>query len=139
MKYRLATQVDCALLAGYNHQLIQDEGHRNTANIVELEERMRCWLAGDYVAVLFVKNRETVAYALYRELPDEIYLRHFFVVRHRRREGLGRVMMEILRAKIWVAGKRLTVEVLVRNAAALAFWRAVGYRDYSLRLEIPAT
>jgi hypothetical protein len=30
----------------------------------------------------------------------------------------------------------LTVEVLVANTPAVAFWRAVGYRDHSLVLEI---
>jgi hypothetical protein len=28
------------------------------------------------------------------------------------------------------------VEVLVQNAAAVAFWRAMGYKDHSLKLEI---
>jgi hypothetical protein len=30
----------------------------------------------------------------------------------------------------------LTVDVLVTNHSALAFWRAVGYQDYALTLEI---
>jgi ribosomal protein S18 acetylase RimI-like enzyme len=29
------------------------------------------------------------------------------------------------------------VDVLVHNAAAIAFWRSVGYQDYLLGLEIP--
>ena len=29
-----------------------------------------------------------------------------------------------------------TMEVLVANAAAVAFWRALGYVDYALTLEI---
>ena len=137
MNYRLATLADCALLARYNHELIQDEGHRNVMNICALEERMRLWLATDYEAILFSQNRETVAYALYREEEDEIYMRHMFVVRHRRRLGLGREALAILRGQIWPAHKRLTVEVLARNAPGVAFWRNVGYRDYSLKLEIP--
>jgi len=58
------------------------------------------------------------------------------VVRNRRRQGAGRKAFEILRSQIWPANKRLTVDVLVQNAAAVAFWRAVGYQDYSLKLEI---
>jgi predicted acetyltransferase len=80
-----------------------------------------------------------VAYALYREQPDEIYLRQLFVVRHRRRQGLGKQAMRLLRSELWPKTKRLTVEVLVANAAAVAFWRTVGYRDYSLKLEILPT
>jgi predicted acetyltransferase len=44
--------------------------------------------------------------------------------------------MEILLTQIWKQNKRLTVEVLTANKAAVAFWRAVGYADYSLTLEI---
>ena len=76
------------------------------------------------------------AHALYREQPHEIYLRQLFVVRNRRREGIGRAAIEILRTQIWPQNKRLTVDVLVHNTVAIAFWRAVGYQDYSLMLEI---
>src|SRR5205823_12203336 len=41
MTHRRATQNDCPLLAKLNHQLIRDEGHRNTMNVAELEARMR--------------------------------------------------------------------------------------------------
>jgi predicted acetyltransferase len=77
-----------------------------------------------------------VAYALFREEPQEIYLRQLFVVRSRRRQGLGRRAMEILRSEVWPKNKRLTVEVLVANKAAVEFWRSVGYLDYSVKLEI---
>jgi predicted acetyltransferase len=138
MKFHPATLKDCALLAELNHQLIHDEGHRNPMTVPELEQRMKGWLASDYAAVLFENEGEVVAYALYREQPEEIHLRQLFVVRNRRRQGLGRQAMEILRTKIWSKHKRLTVEVLDRNTAAVAFWRAVGCHDYSLTLEIAA-
>jgi len=124
------------MLAELNHQLIRDEGHRNPMTVAELEQRMRTWLASEYAAVLFEKDGEVVAYALYREQPAEIYLRHLFVVRQRRRQGLGRASFEILRAKIWPKNKKLRVEVLVLNQTAIAFWRAMGYQDYSLKLEM---
>jgi predicted acetyltransferase len=136
MHFRRATLNDCALLAELNHQLIRDEGHRNKMTVPELEQRMNAWLSSEYAAVLFEDDAETVAYALYREQPEEIYLRQLFVVRNRRRQGLGRTAVEILRSKIWPKNKRLTVDVLVQNTAAIAFWRSVGYRDYCLTLEI---
>ncbi len=140
LSYRRGTRADCALLGKLNHQLIQDEGHRNPMTELELAKRMRLWLSrGGYAAVLFKAAGEVVAYALYRELPDQIYLRHLFVVRHRRREGIGRQAMAMLREQIWPPGKRLTVEVLSGNAAGIAFWKAVGYREYSLCLEIMPT
>ena len=139
MTYRRGTADDCPLLAELNHQLIRDEGHRNRMTVPELEQRMRGWLAGEYVAILFEEGGEVVAYALYREQPEEIYMRQLFVVRQHRREGLGKHAMHLLRSEIWPKTKRLTVEVLVANTAAVAFWRAVGYRDHSLALEISPT
>jgi GNAT superfamily N-acetyltransferase len=136
MNFRHATSNDCALLARLNHQLIRDEGHRNPMTVPELEERMKCWLASEYAGVIFEDGGEPVAYALFREEPKEIYLRQLFVARNRRRHGIGRRAVEILRTKIWPANKRLTLDVLVKNKAAIAFWRAVGYKDYSLTLEI---
>ena len=136
MTFRRATLDDGALLAELNHQLIRDEGHRNRMTVPELEQRMKGWLASEYAAMLFENDGEVVAYALYREQPEEIYLRQFFVARNRRRQGIGRQTVEILRSKIWPKNKRLTVEVLVQNEAAVAFWRAVGYKDYTLTLEI---
>jgi predicted acetyltransferase len=136
MTFRRANFSDCAVLAELNHQLIRDEGHRNQMTVAELEQRMRGWLTSEYRAILFEEAKEVVAYALYREQAEEIYLRQLFVVRNRRRQGIGRQAFEILRSQIWAANKRLTVEVLVQNAAAVAFWRAVGYKDYCLTLEI---
>lgn len=37
MTFRLATLDDCRLLAELNHQLIQDEGHRNRMTVPALE------------------------------------------------------------------------------------------------------
>jgi GNAT superfamily N-acetyltransferase len=136
MEHRRATERDIELLGRLNQELIRDEGHRNPMSVHDLVERMSQWLAGDYTAILFEENGAVVAYALYCEKPDEVHLRQLFVVRDRRRNGIGRQSIEILRSEIWPKTKRLTVDVLVRNEPALAFWRAVGYRDYSLTLEI---
>jgi len=136
MTFRVATLNDCSLLAGLNHQLIRDEGHRNQMTVLELEKRMRGWLSGEYRAVIFEDAGEVAAYGLYREQPDLIYLRQLFVVRHRRRQGLGREAMEILRSQVWPKDRRLTVDVLVANQSGVAFWRSIGYTDYALSLEI---
>jgi len=136
MKFRHATAKDCGLLAELNHQLIRDEGHRNKMTVPELKERMTGWLAEGYAAVLFQDGKDVVAYALYHESPEKVYLRHLFVVRHRRRQGIGRKVVALLRSKLWPKDRRLTVDVLVANTASVAFWRAVGYQDYALTLEI---
>lgn len=136
MNHRIATVADCPLLAELNQQLIRDEGHRNPMTVPELEQRMKRWLSEDYTAVLFECEKEVVAYTLFREQPEEIYLRHLFVIPSRRRMGVGRTAVQMLHSRLWRRNKRLTVGVLVSNEPAVAFWRAVGYRDYSLTLEI---
>jgi predicted acetyltransferase len=137
MHYRFATAADARFLAELNHQLIRDEGHRNPMHVDQLEHRMRDWLSsGEYRAVIFAQEDMPVAYALYREAPDEIYLRQFFVIRTRRRHGIGRSAMQSLLSDIWPRTKRRTVSVLVHNTSGVAFWRAMGYQDYALTLEI---
>jgi predicted acetyltransferase len=139
MNYRRATESDCSLLADLNYQLIRDEGHRNRMSVSELEQRMKGWLAKEYTAILFESAGAVIACALYEEKPEEIYLRQLFVVRQRRRKGIGRQALDLMRSEIWSRNKRLTVEVLVQNEAAVAFWRAMGFRDYCLALEIMPT
>jgi ribosomal protein S18 acetylase RimI-like enzyme len=137
MDYRVATEADLDLLAQWNHQLMRDEGHRNPIPVPELRERMREWLAGEYGAVLFLKDGgDPIGYAVYLERPDEIHLQHFFVRRDERRVGQGRQAITILREQIWPPARRLTLEVLCQNTIGLRFWRAMGYQDYSLTLEI---
>ncbi len=102
----------------------------------QIEERMRGWLvSGEYRAVIFEERAEAVAYALFSETETEVYLRQFFVVRQRRRAGLGRRAMQKLFTECWPQHKRWSVSALAGNQPALSFWRAMGYNDYSLTLE----
>ena len=138
LRYRKATLADVPLLAELNHQLIHDEGHRNPMTAPELEERMRGWLTtAAYEAVVFEAESGVVAYALYRRRQEVgIYLRHFFVVRERRRRGIGRAAIKILRDQVWPRDERLLVEVLWHNTPGIHFRKAVGFEAYSLALEI---
>ncbi|MBW2142374.1 MAG: GNAT family N-acetyltransferase, partial [Deltaproteobacteria bacterium] len=97
MIYRQAKIEDSRTLAELNHQLIRDEGHWNPMTVPELENRMRDWLADVYRAIIFQGDEDILAYALYREDDTLIYLRQFFVIRNRRRQGIGRRAMDILR------------------------------------------
>jgi GNAT superfamily N-acetyltransferase len=136
LHYRIATAEDAPLLAGLNRQLIEDEGHRNPMTPPELERRMRDWLQGEYTAVIFELAGRPAAYALYRAVSEGIYLRQFFVDRAQRRAGIGRAAIDLLRDEIWPPGTRVTVEVLASNRRGYDFWRAVGFRDYAITLEL---
>lgn len=136
LKHRIATADDCPRLAELNQQLIRDEGHRNRMTVPELEERMRQWIAHEYRAVIFEEGDEIVAYVLYREEAQEVYLRQLFVVPCHRGRGIGRGAVEILRSQLWPKTKRLTVAALIANQRAIHFWRSIGYTDYALSFEI---
>ncbi|MDF3059298.1 MAG: GCN5-related N-acetyltransferase [Rariglobus sp.] len=133
--WREASDADLGLLAGWNHQLIRDEGHRNPMTVEQLAGRMKKWLGGEYRAVIF-SDDHPVGYALFKSEDELIYLRQFFVRPDRRRSGIGREAFEVLRREIWPSGIRLSVDVLCRNNGGVAFWRSVGYQDYCLTLEI---
>lgn len=143
MEYRRAKTEDAGLLARLNSQMIRDEGHQNSMTLDELEQRMHNWLENTYHAVIMEDANEVVAYALYREAydgwegdPGGVYLRHFFVVRHRRREGLGTEAFSLLREKVWNRDCRITLEVLIPNKRARTFWESLGFREYCISYEL---
>ena len=135
MNYRHATIADAAVLAAMNRQLILDEGHRNPMTLPELEARMAGWLNGEYGAVLFEEGEEAIGYALFRREPEFVYLRQLFVRAEYRRRGVARNALGWLRENAWPDAPRVRLDVLVGNANAIAFWRAVGFRDYCLTME----
>ncbi len=136
MQWREAIENDTKLLAEMNSQLIEDEKHRDPLSLPALQKRMSNWLAGEYTAILFESDELPVAYALYHYQDDFLYLRQFFVMREKRRQGIGRQFVNILVEEVFPPDKRLVVTTLSQNPDAIKFWRAVGFSDYCLSLEI---
>ena len=136
LHWKFATVTDAGLLGEWNWQLIRDEGHRNPMTVDDLTFRMRSWFGDGYRAVVFQVENSPVGYALYRVEDDHLYLRHFFICVSRRRCGFGRAAFRALREEIWPKDKRISVAALCGNAPGVAFWRAMGFVDYCLTLEI---
>jgi len=143
VEYRFATLDDVPTLARLNRRLVEDEQHWNRFKPEAwFVRRMHGFLAGGYRAVLFERAGEVVAYALYTDHPDHedtIYLRQIFVQRSCRRQGIGRELIRILSEEIWPREKRITVGVLAGNPMAIAFYEAVGFKLYSVELELSAS
>jgi len=97
---------------------------------------MRNWLQTEYQAIIFEHDDRPVAYALYRQEGDGIHLRQFFVDRQQRRQGLGRQALQLLLSEVWPLEARVTLEVLVNNRSGQEFWKALGFREYALTLEM---
>lgn len=123
------------MLAPMNHQLIRDEGHRNSMSVAELEQRLQAWLAGEYQAVLFEDEQGTAGYALFKREPDWIYLRQFFVQPQRRRHRIGKAAMTWLMENMWKGAPRIRLDVLVGNLSGISFWRSLAFADYCVTME----
>jgi GNAT superfamily N-acetyltransferase len=136
IRFRTATPADAERLGTLNARLIEDEGHRNPMGVSELVARMRGWLEGDYAAVIAEERGFTVGYALFRREPDHIHLRQLFVQRESRRQGIGRRIVEWLIDTIGRDAGRLRIEVLVGNEAARSFWKALGFHEYCVTMEL---
>ena len=135
LNFRFATAADCPLLGQLNAQLIRDEGHRNPMTVPQLIVRMREFLGGEYQAVIFQSGDESAGYALYCHEPGYTYVRHFFVCPHLRRRGIGRAALAWLWQNAWPEATRVRLDVLIHNTSAIAFWKAVGLREYCLTME----
>ena len=136
MHFRSATATDAERLAEMNWQAIRDEGHRNPLTREQLARRMTMFLAGEYEAVVFEQPDSPIGYALYKREPEWIYLRQFFIRPEVRRQGLACAALE------WVMGERLgrsppdPRRSVDRQSGVLDFWRAIGFADYCLTLEL---
>lgn len=79
MHYRDATSADAHALGSMNHGLIIDEGHRNRMTIEQLAQRMTEFSASGYRCVIFEADDSPIGYALYKNEPEWVYLRQFYV------------------------------------------------------------
>ena len=136
MRIRFAKVEDAETLGVLNAQLIRDEGHRNSMTVPQLVERLVGWLRGEYEAAVVEEFGVIVGYALFRRETDYVYLRQLFVRSENRRRGIGRSLIQWLMKNAWQAAPRVRIDVLVGNEAGLHFWRAIGFVEYCLAMEM---
>ena len=136
MQYRTARVEDAPQLAEINRQLIEEEWGGGGMSLQRLEDRMRRWLSdGEHRGYLFLEDGETVAYALLAMDEESAYIRHFFVLHEHRGRGIGRRAIDTLLREIVPPTARVTLDVLASNDTGRRFWNAVGFTDYSIRME----
>ncbi len=136
LKFRFAIEGDVPWLAKMNQELIQDEGHRNKMTLPELEQRMSAFLRNEYDAVIASFRQNDIGYALYKQDPEWLYLRQIFIIKTMRRKGLGRRFIEWLKNNPRSDCKRIRTDVLVANIVDIDFWKAVGFKEYLITLEM---
>lgn len=136
MQIRRVEIEEAVRLAPLNHQLIIDEGHRNSMTLDGLTDRMKNWLSDGYVAIVAEDSKAILGYALYRLEPEYIYVRQLFILQQRRREGIGRAIIDFLMSNHLSSKPRIRIEVLSQNVAAQKFWRSIGFVDYAITMEL---
>lgn len=134
----VATPADAPVLGQLNLDLMADEAHPYPLPLAELVERMRRWIAGEYQVLLFHRGSRVAGYAVWRVEDRGAYLRHFFICRDQRRSGLGRAAFALLRRERFPADLPVQIEAAIWNTDAIAFWRAIGFADFGLTMEMKA-
>jgi GNAT superfamily N-acetyltransferase len=136
VNHRFANEADLDLLAHWNRQLIEDEGHDNPMNVGQLRERMCDWMKNKYQVVIFCESDLPCAYATFRNEDGQVYLRQFFVDRGQRRRGIGKQAFSLLLHAVHPPHQRVVVEVMAWNSHGRAFWEAVGFRSRYVGMEL---
>jgi GNAT superfamily N-acetyltransferase len=131
-----ATEADIPQLAALNLQLMEDEQHLYMLPLDELRARMTRWVAGEYRVLVFRNGGRVCGYAAWCSEDRGTYLRHFFICRDQRRQGLGRIIIDRLRRDHFPQDQPLQLEATIWNTDAIAFWRAIGFKDFGLSLEM---
>ena len=130
MKIKECDIDDCAMLASFNKQLIEDEGHDNPMGVDDLQNRMEQFISGEYKAFALIENQEVIGYALVNMASTPLYLRQFFICRAHRRKGYGRkAFAELLNH---LGAEKIDIEVLHWNLAGIAFWKSLGFEPRSV-------
>lgn len=129
-----ATLADVDRLAVLNKYLIEDEQHPNPMNVKQLAERMSGWLQAEYNGYLAWIDDRIAAYCLFRDDGDYYYLRHLFVDRDFRRQGIATQLLDWMYANIWI-DKNVRLGVLSHNEGAIAFYKQYGFEIQALQLE----
>ena len=133
MEIIICTIQDVKQLAVMNRRLIEDEQSANPMNLIELEERMKGFLEGEYDAYFFREEGNIVGYALIRNTSDPLYLRQFFIEREYRRRHYGRKAFEELIKYLQV--NTITVDVLPWNERGMAFWKSLGFSETHISMK----
>ena len=102
--------------------------------IPELRERMKRFLDTGYDGYLVLVDGREAGYVLVKSIVKPIYLRHFFIERHSRRQGIGTKAVGRL-IELLDAGA-IDVEVLHDNQPAIEFWRKMGFKKRFIGLRL---
>ena len=129
-----AELADTEVLAELNQRLIADEQYPNPMNIVQLAQRMKEWLATDYICYMVKQNGCIVACCIFRDDSGHYYMRQLYVDRLHRRRGIATQLLDWLYENVWT-DKKVRLDVLAHNKDAVAFYKTFGFKIGVFRME----
>ena len=119
-----AGEADAPLLAEMMFELWRRNGP-DARLPQETEALLAALLAVGHQAHLFRRGSEVVGYALTRDGGDHAFIRHFLIRPAHRGRGTGRAALAALEARI--GPRQFRLDVMDGDAAAMGFWRAMGF------------
>jgi putative acetyltransferase len=128
MHIKLAIIEDLQLLSHLYEELREDEQADNVMTQREIETQMKGFLQGNtYQIYLLEDNGASLGYAMVDMTRNPYYLRHLFIRRDKRNQGLGKRLIFMLLDLLAING--IDIEVLVWNEKAIKFYQAMGFKS----------
>lgn len=134
MRIEKCTIEDVLILARMNKCLIEDERSSNPMDLMQLTERMKGFIEGDYDAYFFMDEDVTVGYALVDRTADPLYLRQFYIDREQRRKHYGKSAFQALLE--YLGTDCIDLDVLPWNEAGVAFWKSLGFSEHYVAMRL---
>jgi len=127
---------DLPLLSQWYKELREDEKSDNIMFEYEIRNQMMDFLQGEvYKTFILDDNGIPMGYGMVDVTRTPNYLRHLFIRRDKRNQGLGKRLIFMLMDLLAITG--IDIEVLVWNEQAIKFYHAMGFkpRYTGMRLE----
>ena len=104
--------------------------------VEQAQSRLAAMQAGKWNVTEGVDDQGAVAFALWVDLDEYLFLRSYAVDAERRVGGLGRTFFDCLRAEIFPQGKTIRLEVA--NDGPHGFWGKMGFRQVTTGMWLEA-
>ncbi|HEY9772657.1 MAG TPA: GNAT family N-acetyltransferase [Planktothrix sp.] len=83
----------------------------------------------DSFGIVAVEEKRVLAYMLYEDVDDQIYLSELAVAKQARRRGIGRMLVTWLIEQLpQYRRDRIELDVFKENANAIALYRSLGFK-----------
>ena len=134
---RSAVEDDLGQLAVMNERLVIDQGSIPWP-VERFRERFAEWVGtGEWSVDVFVRDGQVVGYAAYQTRGDHyvpsqqvVFLRHFYIERGLRGQGVGTAAFGALAGNRFPQGLEVALEVEPTNPAGQRFWERLGFGPY---------